>query len=74
MPIVSTDDRGRITIPKAVRDRLGERYWLVERPNAVRLIPIPDDPVAALRQSASESFKEASIEELRAAAREWPRD
>lgn len=58
---VATDERGRITIPKAVR----ERYRLVELRDGIKLLPRPDDPVAALRGAASEEFKEASMDELR---------
>lgn len=62
---VATDERGRITIPKEVRERFGERYRLVELQDGIKLLPRPDDPVAALRRAASEEFKQASMDELR---------
>lgn len=65
---VSTDDRGRITLPKEVRDRFGERYRLVELRSGIKLLPIPDDPVASLQAAASDELKAASMEELREAA------
>jgi len=48
-------DRGQVSIPADVRRKLGIRArtsleWIVEG-NAVRVIPIPDDPIAALRGS-----------------------
>lgn len=71
---VTTDDRGRVTIPKEVRERFGERYRLVELRDGIKLLPIPEDPVASLRDAGSEEFKEASMDELREAARERASD
>jgi bifunctional DNA-binding transcriptional regulator/antitoxin component of YhaV-PrlF toxin-antitoxin module len=65
MTEVETDSRGRVTIPKDVRERYGERYRLVELRNSVRLVPVPKDPVGALRESASDELKQASMNELR---------
>ncbi|GAB3021380.1 AbrB/MazE/SpoVT family DNA-binding domain-containing protein [Natronobiforma cellulositropha] len=73
MTEVATDERGRITIPKAVRDRLGERYRLVELRDEVKLLPVPDDPVASLRDASSEAFKRATMEELQETAHERAR-
>ena len=70
---VRTDERGRVTIPKAVRDRYGERFRLVELDSGIKLVPIPDDPLAALRAAASEELREASIDDLEGAAREEAR-
>lgn len=71
---VTTDKRGRVTIPKNVRERFGEEYRLVELRDGIKLVPIPDDPVATLRDAASDEFKQASQEELRDAARETARE
>ncbi len=68
MTEIETDSRGRVTIPKDVRERYGERYRLVELRGGVKLVPIPDDPVAALRESASDELRGASMDELREAA------
>ena len=56
--------------PKAVRDRYGERFRLVTLDSGIKLIPIPDDPLAALRAAASEELREASLDDLEAAAEE----
>lgn len=65
---VRADDRGRVTIPKTVRERYGERYRLVELDSGVKLVPIPDDPVAELRAAASDELREASLDDLEEAA------
>ncbi|WP_224214638.1 AbrB/MazE/SpoVT family DNA-binding domain-containing protein [Natrinema longum] len=46
---ITTDERGRITIPKAVRERFGERYRLVELEDDIKLMPVPDDPLESHR-------------------------
>lgn len=74
MTEVATEDRGRITIPRAVRDRLGERYRLVELQDGIKLLTIPDDPVESLRGAASDELKDASFDELREAAIEEGRE
>lgn len=71
---VRTDDRGRITIPKEVRDRYGERYRLVALDSGIKLVPIPDDPLAELRSAASDDLREASLDDLEEAAREEARE
>jgi len=67
---VRADDRGRVTIPKEVRDRYGDQYRLVELDSGIKLIPIPDDPLEELRAAASDELREASLGELEAAANE----
>ncbi len=49
MSEATLDDRGRITIPKEIRERHGDRYHIVQLHDGVKLIPIADDPLAALR-------------------------
>lgn len=64
MSEITTDERGRITIPKAVRERFGERYRLVELEDGIKLMPVPDDPLESLRNAASDELKAASMDEL----------
>jgi len=67
---VRADDRGRVTIPKEVRDRYGDQYRLVELDSGIKLVPIPDDPLEELRAAASDDLREASLSDLEAAASE----
>lgn len=71
---IHTDDRGRVTIPKDVRDRYGDRYRLVELDSGIKLVPVPDDPLTALRAAASDELQAASLEELQDAAGEEARE
>mgnify|MGYP000459245007 CR=1 FL=1 len=66
---VTTDERGRITIPESARDRYGDEYRLVQLEGAIKLVPVPDDPLDALQAAASEELASASLAELRDAAR-----
>lgn len=62
---VSTDD-GRIYIPKSVREEFGEEFELIDRGDRLVLVPVPDDPLEALREEARKSDK--SAEELKESA------
>ena len=71
---VRADDRGRVTIPKEVRDRYGDQYRLVELDSGIKLMSIPDDPLAELRAAATDELREASLGGLEAAASEEARE
>lgn len=43
------DARGRLTLPKPLRERYGNRFHIVETPHGLKLIPIQEDPLEALR-------------------------
>jgi bifunctional DNA-binding transcriptional regulator/antitoxin component of YhaV-PrlF toxin-antitoxin module len=70
---VRTDEQGRVTIPKEVCDRYGERFRLVELDSGIKLVPIPDDPLEALRAAASDELREASLVDLKRASRDEAR-
>jgi bifunctional DNA-binding transcriptional regulator/antitoxin component of YhaV-PrlF toxin-antitoxin module len=71
---VRADDRGRVTIPKEVRDRYGDQYRLVELDSGIKLVPIPDDPLQELRAAATDELRAASLGDLEAAASEEARE
>ncbi|RRJ33409.1 AbrB/MazE/SpoVT family DNA-binding domain-containing protein [Halocatena pleomorpha] len=67
MSETTLDSRGRLTLPKAIRERHGERYHIVELHDSIKLVPIADDPLSALREEFA--GVEQSVDELREHAR-----
>jgi bifunctional DNA-binding transcriptional regulator/antitoxin component of YhaV-PrlF toxin-antitoxin module len=65
----STDERGRIYLPKDVRSRFGERYRIVELPSHIALFPVDDDPLEGLRAAVGDAFEGSDADELKADAR-----
>ncbi|WP_231183097.1 AbrB/MazE/SpoVT family DNA-binding domain-containing protein [Haladaptatus sp. DYF46] len=66
----STDERGRIYLPKDVRERFGEQYRIVELPSHVALFPVDDDPLKGLRDAVGDAFDDVDESELKEEARE----
>lgn len=62
---IETDGQGRLYIPKELRDQYGEKYHVVAYEDRIELLPVADDPLAAVRAAAGE-LRDASIEEIRA--------
>lgn len=56
---VSTDD-GRIYLPKSLREEFGSEFELIDRGDRLILVPVPDDPLEALREEARKSDKSAT--------------
>ncbi|MFC6754491.1 AbrB/MazE/SpoVT family DNA-binding domain-containing protein [Halorubrum tibetense] len=59
-----TDGQGRLYIPKEVREKYGQKYHIVMYEDRIELIPVADDPLAAVREAAGE-LQNASVEEIR---------
>ncbi|SFR42989.1 AbrB/MazE/SpoVT family DNA-binding domain-containing protein [Halogeometricum limi] len=59
-----TDRQGRLYIPKEVRKKYGEKYHIVTYEDRIELIPVADDPLAAVQEAAG-GLRDASIEEIR---------
>lgn len=68
MPEATLDDRGRLTIPKPLREQFGDEYHVVALHDGIKLVPKSDDPMASLREAFADV--DASIEELRESALE----
>ncbi|WP_226006985.1 AbrB/MazE/SpoVT family DNA-binding domain-containing protein [Natrinema salinisoli] len=72
MPDTTLDDRGRLTLPKGLRERYGDHYHIVDLHDGIKLIPVADDPLEALREEFADG--EERTAELRAEAREAASD
>ncbi|MFW5937392.1 MAG: AbrB/MazE/SpoVT family DNA-binding domain-containing protein [Halanaeroarchaeum sp.] len=68
MTEATVDDRGRLTLPKELRSRFGDRYHIVELPDGIKLIPLESDPLDALRDEFADV--ETDADELRENARD----
>lgn len=66
----STDDRGRIYLPKGVRERYGDRYRIVELPSHVALFPVDEEPLEGLRAAVGDALEGKGLDELEEEARE----
>ena len=65
----STDERGRLYLPKDVRDRFVEEYRVVELPDYVALFPVADDPLAAVEEAVGDELEAKGVDELQEEAR-----
>jgi AbrB family looped-hinge helix DNA binding protein len=71
MPVVKASSKGQIVIPKGLREKLGigagSRLLVRLVENHMEIVPLPDEPVKALRGmiKAENSLAEELIEERR---------
>jgi len=72
MPAVTLDDRGRLTVPKEFREQYGDQYRLVRIHDGIKLVPLADDPLAALREEFADL--ETDAETLRTRGRQTALD
>ncbi|MBX0287418.1 AbrB/MazE/SpoVT family DNA-binding domain-containing protein [Haloarcula salinisoli] len=68
MSDATLDDRGRLTLPKEIRERYGDSYHVVDVQDGIKLIPVADDPLEALRAEFADVDK--TVDELRDQARD----
>jgi bifunctional DNA-binding transcriptional regulator/antitoxin component of YhaV-PrlF toxin-antitoxin module len=67
MTDATLDARGRLTLPKEFRQRYGDRYRIVDLHDGLKLVPVAEDPLAALREEFEDV--EESAGDLRAGGR-----
>ena len=68
-----TDDRGRLYLPKELRERHGERFRVVDLPSRIVLVPVADDPLGAVREAVGDTFEGQSVADLKREARDAAR-
>lgn len=66
----STDEQGRIYLPKHIRERFGDEYRIVALPSHVALFPVDEDPVDGVRAAVGDAFAETDVDELKSGVRE----
>lgn len=70
----STDEHGRLYLPKDVRERFGEEYRVVELPDYVALFPVADDSITTVEEAIGDELHKKSVDELQREARRKDRD
>jgi bifunctional DNA-binding transcriptional regulator/antitoxin component of YhaV-PrlF toxin-antitoxin module len=63
MSEATLDGRGRLTLPKEIRERYGDHYHIVQLHDGIKLIPLEENPLDALRSEFADVEK--TTEELR---------
>ena len=64
MRVIASD--GRVYLPKEIREKFGERFELLDRGDRLVLVPLPEEPLAALREEARGTDK--TVDELKTGA------
>jgi len=67
---VRTDAQGRIYLTSELRERYGEKFHVIEYEDRLELVPIDEDPLAAVRDELDDALDGLSHEELRSRARD----
>ena len=68
MPVVECDERGRLVVPKDVREKYGNAFYVVKGLGKVVLIPVAKDPLKDLEE-LGEKLPELSVKEIKERAR-----
>jgi hypothetical protein len=64
MIIAECDEEGRIQLGPELRQRYGRRFFIVEAPGELVLLPVAEDPVKDL-QELGRSLRGLSVEDLK---------
>ena len=66
--MVTSAEDGRVYIPKDLREKLGEKFHVVDKGDKIVLVPVSDDPLQSLRdefegvEKSVEDLKEDALE------------
>ena len=63
MSTVNVDSRGRVYIPKEMREEFGDKFKIIKTDSGIKLIPLDDDPVKGLSK-AMQGAEEIELDEL----------
>lgn len=69
MTYTTVDEKARICLTKEIVDRYGKRFVIVPAKGEVILIPVSDDPIAALQEEGKKIPKNLTVADLRRMAR-----
>lgn len=65
------DEKGRLVLPREIRDEFGKRYVVVKALDEVVLIPVPKDPLKTLRELGKKAgIDRFSIKKIKTMIRE----
>lgn len=64
MEVSKCDSKGRLFLDSSVRSRYGERFFVVELPSEILLLPVPADPIPDLEE-IGEAMADKSIHEIK---------
>ncbi len=62
--LIKVDIKGRLYLPKKIREKLGVKVYLIELKDGLLLIPRPEDPLREL-EAIGKTLPEKSIKELK---------
>lgn len=65
---VETDAHGRLYLSADLREQYGEKFHVLTYEDRIELVPIDDDPLAAVRDEVGDALAGKSTAELRAEA------
>jgi AbrB family looped-hinge helix DNA binding protein len=73
MSTVDVDSRGRVYLPKEIRERHGEKFKVIELESGIKLIPLDEDPVEGLKEAMKDA-EDMELEDLSEKAGEKARE
>lgn len=72
---VRMSSKGQLVVPKDIRERLhlkeGQAFRIEEADGTVMIVPVPKNPIQALRGSAKGLIREESTRLIRKEREEW---